>query len=294
MKKLLILCLTCFLLMGCSSSNTTKVEDADAVIIQIGNRKITKQTLYETMVYNYGASATYARSRELVLADKVSFTDENESDMLARFEELKESFGSDFELYVMIYGYANEQDYYERAFVPSYKQQLLSKLYVEENLNSFIFDLQPIKVNFIYLKSDEILANELLNELNNGISFEELSEEYGHVAEIDIKLNALLYKDMNNDVTAYTPIHNFVATSDEIEGNSGLQYDILTDGYFIVEVLSRDVETFQDEFTDLLSGSNTEILTSAYKHYLAKGNFMIYDPVIHGLFLESYPDFLPK
>ena len=294
MKKQFLLLLTCLLLVGCSTNKATSVSDKDAIVFQIGDKKITRSTLYQTMLYNNGANTVMTKIRDILLEEKIQFTEEDHAEMLADFEQLKSDFGDSFTLLVTSYGFKDEQDYYENAFVPSYRAKMLSELYIMENITKISFDLKPVKVNYAFVMQNEELAYEIAQKLNDGMSFEELALEYQNVDNLDIKLNTLFYKNMGNDSSAYEPVYTYASSVSEIGPYYNVEYDFVTDSHFVYELLANDIETFQDEFIDYYAKTDTAVFSEAFKYFLKEGKFTIFDKMLYDTFLELYADYLSQ
>ena len=294
MKKLFVVLLAVLLLTGCSGNKTTSPTDGNSIVIKIGDKEITKNALYETMLYNYGTNMVFLEATEMVLAQRAIFTEEDTKKMEEDFAQLKETYGEEFAFWILYYGYASEEDYYEKAFMPSYRQKILADIYIRENLNTIAFEYQPYKVNYAFVMQDEELANEIATALQNGASFEELSVSYSDEVAVDIKVGALLYKGMNYSATAYEPIYAFATTEKNVGSYYNVEYDSLTDAYYVVEIIANNVEEFEEDFIDALATSDSNILSKAIKHYFALDNFTIYDKWIYDSFVDIYGDYLGK
>jgi hypothetical protein len=294
MKKLFVALLTVLLLAGCSGNKTTSPSDENSIVLKIGDKEITKKILYETMLYNYGTNTVFLEATEMVLAQRAILTDEDTAKMEEDFAQLKETYGEDFNFWLLYYGYVSEEDYYENAFVPSYRQKVLADIYIRENLSAVAFDYQPYKVNYAFIMQNEELANEIAAALQGGATFEELSVTYANEVAVDIKVGALLYKEMNYNATAYEAIYAFAATEKNVGTYYDVEYDSLTDAYYVVEIVASNVEDFEDDFVDSLSSSDSNILSKAVKYYFAQDKFTIYDKWIYDTFVEVYGDYLGK
>jgi len=294
MKKLFVALLTVLLLAGCSGNKTTSPSDENSIVLKIGDKEITKKVLYETMLYNYGTNTVFLEATEMVLAQRAILTDEDTAKMEEDFAQLKETYGEDFYFWLLYYGYASEEEYYENAFVPSYRQKVLADIYIRENLSAVAFEYQPYKVNYAFIMQNEELANEIAAALQGGATFEELSVTYADEIAVDIKVGALLYNEMNYNATAYDAIYAFAATEKNVGTYYDVEYDSLTDAYYVVEIVASNVEDFEDDFVNSLSSSDSKILSKAIKHYFTQDKFTIYDKWIYDTFVEVYGDYLGK
>lgn len=174
MKKILIsgTIATALLLGACNSKDASSeyVVTSDA-----GN--ITKEEYYEQLVEQDNGNLLQQLILEMVLSEKYT-VDKKEVD--ERLDELKEQYDENFEMILMQQGYADEEDFKEALEMSMlYEKAIYEGVEVsdEEIEDAYERMKEEIKARHI-LVSNEELALEVKEKLDEGEDFEELVSEY--------------------------------------------------------------------------------------------------------------------
>ena len=134
MKKLGVLLICGLLLAGCSSPKfTSQVTDGSKTIVSNEKIKITKQEYYEYLLETYGSDQVLDEALKYISEKEV--TDQKEIDKLVKERSKTYAQYSEGGLgeYAKSMGYKDEKEYQEQVIVPSVKQELLRKKYINEH-----------------------------------------------------------------------------------------------------------------------------------------------------------------
>ena len=155
MKKLLMLLLCGGLLAACSSNYSVKVSDSDKVIVSGSELNITKQDYFDYLLKTSGANEVLDEVL-LSIADK-ELTDQKAIDKQVKEEEKTYEQYADggLDKYAKSLGYSSKDDFVNEKIVPVVKLNMLTKKYIEENLETMIsyYQVVSFKIIFVYKES---------------------------------------------------------------------------------------------------------------------------------------------
>ena len=249
MKKLSLILITLLLLTACSNNHYSKVSDGDEVIFTGPNITYTKANLYEDMklndITNYLNNDLILKLSELEGIDMAAIEEKAQ----AQVDEVVEA-GQE---YYINYYYGSVENYLAQM-IPYYAGLELAKSDIEKNLTMHEVDYNPFKAQIIYF-DDEVLANATVEEMSKGKELIEAAALNGYEDIIETKIYTLnddlpteVLDYVNNSKAGDYGLVQVATTITDADGNS-----VINPRYYIVNLISKDVNDFKDEFIELVS-----------------------------------------
>lgn len=298
MKKLIsLLCVAMiFMVSGCSDASAD-ISDGNTMIMQVGSEKITKEDIYSITKLNSAATATMTKMTQLILDKEVPVTDAITKKAKEKLEKSKELYGSSFEETIKNYGYADEEDYYNKTALLTVRKQELAKLYITEQDTLSTFT--PIKARVLSFESKDDADDALYYMNDEDYSYDDIVDDY---AEDDSKYDGsttVFHSDSGLPATLWEKITN---TTDKGLINEVLSADIdsqnadgstsTTTSYYIVEIIDTTLDNYKDDALDAIASTSSTIVDEAFVSYLGKYEFKIWDIDVYNGIKETKPDYL--
>ena len=251
MKKILLVSITLLLLCGCSGgSHDSFVSEADTVIFaRPDGSSYTKGDLYESMKQNdisvYLSNDIVTRLAGFEGIDMDAIREEAETDAQAAIDAGQE--------YYLIYYYGSVENYIEEM-IPYKALNGLCKQAVEKDFNTYVNDYHPYKAEIVYFDDMEAAEN-VLSDVEKGSTFAYACTANGYTGAVE----ETVYTDNDSDLPL--EVKDYVLNSEaglsgiiqssttitDADGNS-----VINPRYYLVNLVSRDVEEFRDEFVDIV------------------------------------------
>ena len=281
MKKTLtkaLLVLTTLSLVGCGSSANVSFANEELVS---GAVSVTKGQLFEDFKKQDGAKTYVLQEILEVLAEKEGFDiDEIKADAQEQIDQIKETSPT----YVEYYGEETLLKYY---IASEYEEKLFNQ-YIEINFDELVSENPSFYANIATFSSEEE-ANTALESINAGTDFAEAC------AAVDSTISADAEVYMDDDENLPVEVKEFVNSTDSglsdviVASSSTTTTDgttIVTNTYYLINLISKNVEDYKDEFVSYMS-SEIESAT-VYNYYFEKYNVQIYDQDIYEALSEVY------
>ncbi|MBQ1477375.1 MAG: hypothetical protein IIZ33_04450 [Erysipelotrichaceae bacterium] len=284
MKKVLVILLSLLLLAGCSASDGyAHASNESDVIFTAGKTKYTKGDLFYTLrSYDYSSIVMNDMIYSIMEAEGVDMT------------EYEESADSTMEMYRQIYGLENFDSYggddaFKKALIVEHHLEHEKEEMIDEKLDTYLEEDSPVqaKVAWFDVKED---AEAVLKEIEEGATIEMASLAHGFNGQI----SATVYLDSDstlplqvkeylagNTETGMAPVIIAMTTTTDAEGNS-----VETPRYYVIEVLSRDVNDFKEDYYALKSEAieNNDV----FKRLLEGHEIHFYDQGTLDLMKKTY------
>lgn len=280
MKKLLVVLNCLFILTACGKAHYSTVSDGDSVIFsKPDGSSYTKQDLYETMKNNDITDILtiniVSKLAELEGIDIDSIKSEVGESINSLVESGYESF---------ITSYYGSIENYTNSSVANRALNALSENQIENNFDKYVEEYSPYKAEIVYF-DDKDLAQAVLDAVNNNENtFEYACTENGYDGEV----TETLYTDSDDDLpvevkdyvlnaenTGLSGLIEVTTTITDSDGNS-----TVTSRYYIVNLISKNVEDFKDEFISTVASdidSDTTINTLLEKYGLEAHDQRVYE-----------------
>ena len=279
MKKVITLLFALLLLVGCSSKGYSKLSDGSEVIFTgPNNESFTKNDLYESLKI----SSVDAVENDIL--DKIAESEELDlTDVEAEADELVEMYQQlGYETYIIQYYGSIEA--FKKYYISSGILTLLTNRYVEENYEIFKASDKPVKMKMASFETEEI-ANKVIEEVNNGSTFEMACANNGYASEVSEAIYLDSDSDLDYNVKDYLNSTDTTGLSTVIESDS----DDDTHVYYVLDITDRDVDNFKDEYiTEKVADCDSDDV----KNYMFnKHDIEFYDQDIYELMKSEYEVF---
>ncbi len=279
MKKVITLLFALLLLVGCSSKGYSKLSDGSEVIFTgPNNESFTKNDLYESLKI----SSVDAVENDIL--DKIAESEELDlTDVEAEADELVEMYQQlGYETYIIQYYGSIEA--FKKYYISSGILTLLTNRYVEENYEIFKASDKPVKMKMASFETEEI-ANKVIEEVNNGSTFEMACANNGYTSEVSEAIYLDSDSDLDYNVKDYLNSTDTTGLSTVIESDS----DDDTHVYYVLDITDRDVDNFKDEYiTEKVADCDSDDV----KNYMFnKHDIEFYDQDIYELMKSEYEVF---
>ena len=279
MKKVITLLFTLLLLVGCSSKGYSKLSDGSEVIFTgPNNESFTKNDLYESLKISSVDAVENDILDKIAESEELDLTDvETEADGLV---EMYQQLG--YETYIIQYYGSIEA--FRKYYISSGILTLLTNRYVEENYEIFKASDKPVKMKMASFETEEI-ANKVIEEVNNGSTFEMACANNGYTSEVSEAIYLDSDSDLDYNVKDYLNSTDTTGLSTVIESDS----DDDTHVYYVLDITDRDVDNFKDEYiTEKVADCDSDDV----KNYMFnKHDIEFYDQDIYELMKSEYEVF---
>lgn len=277
MKKIITILFSLLILVGCTQKGYSQLSNGDDVIFKGDDIEYKKSDLYKSLKI----------SSDYIIEDDVLRKIATKLDV--DIDALGNEADSELEMY---------QSYYDEATLMAYKEQLisdkiltkLSEIYLNENYTDFVSEDKPIKMQMASF-SDESTANQFINDVNAGTDFQTAATNNGYQGDSSMKIYfdsdsiALNVKSYINS-TATNGLSTIIvetSSSTDADGNT-----TETNTYYVVNIESRDVNEFVDEYK---SAKLDKLGIDAVKEYMfSKYDVKFYDQDLYEIMYAKYED----
>ncbi|MGM9961249.1 MAG: hypothetical protein ACI32F_08090 [Allobaculum sp.] len=289
MKKPLAALLAGLMLAGCSGTAATTVTDGSETLMTIGDKTYTFNDEYQCLKdSSAGASAVIFLANQPIYDAEVGRTDEILEEAQKRLEDYSSSEG--FEEQIKSIGFADNQDYLERALIPSVQSSYLFEKYLTDNKDAIIEEYDPVLVSIIETDSEDN-ANKALQALKDGQDAGKVSAQY---ASEDATYKGTEQIILATDTTLPTTLLNAILDA----GKDGVLDQVFTNDtstddkiYYVANVVSTDYDANLSKIKSALM-SNQTVQTEMQIYYFKKYDFEVHDQAVYDYYKGMNPEYL--
>lgn len=284
MKKLLVIFVSLLILCSCSDKNHySYLSDGDEVIFEGTNYQYTKNNLYKTLKITSEQNVIYhilVNIADLYDIDKDAVTQEVE-DMINAYIEMG--------LESSIISYYGSIDAYRDLMYESALISKLAEIYVDENFDSLVEEQKPVQMQLATFDTIED-AQATIDAVNSGSTFDmaAINNNSTSTPETSIYRDTdsdlvLEVKDYLNstDTTGLSTIITRTVESSDADGNT-----TETNTYYLVNIISRNAEDFEDDLKSLIS-SEVELETIE-NYFFTKHKIEFYDQDLYEMLSSEF------
>lgn len=285
MKKIIVILFALLLLAGCSNANHySSLSDGDEVIFSGPNMTYTKNDLYKSLkVSSEDAIASDIIDKIALKLDGIDMESINK-----QADELIETYQSlGYESYIISsYG---SLDAYRKSYVSTLLLSELSKAYVNEKFDELSAEKKPVKMQLASFANEDD-AKKCIEDVNNGSTFDmaAVNNNAANAPQSAVYTDddtSLVYevKDYLNstDTTGVSTIIVSTSSTQDVNGNINEN-----NTYYVLNVESRNVADFKDEFVDLLA--TTVSSDDVRNYFLSSHEIEFFDQDLYKIMTEAF------
>lgn len=286
MKKVLLVLVCLLALTACGSDHYSSVSDGSEVIYKTSDGKLfTKENLYESMKNNDVTDLL-----KIDLIKKLANYEGIDMDEIVNSVEEQTNGMVDAGYETFITSYYGTVENYKKSYIANEALNRLIKAEVEANFETYKEDYNPYKAEIVKFDTKEA-AQAVIDAVNNSENtFEYACTNNGYSDEVSEKL----YSDKDNDLPAEVKEYVLNAKENGLSGvievttaiNDSEGNSSLNNTYYLVNLTSKNVEDFHDEFVSKVVEDIDK--DTVINKLLEKYNLEVHDQRIYELLKAQY------
>lgn len=252
MKKIIIVLLSLLVLCGCSNSNLSHVSNGEEVLYEGPDGiSFTKEDLYQ-YEKKFDIKSAIASSLIAKLAQKEGVDIDSIQKKAEEYIDgmIEQGYG-DFVTY-----YYGSRDAYIKDSVNYEAKQSLLKNYVNFDFDKYLDEYAPFKASIVYFSDEESANNALAYLAENESTFAYACTQAGYAAEVSETIYTNSNTEIPSEVRTWindhsegtSPVIKVTTVTNDSNGNSNS-----VDRFYLVNMVSKDINTFKDEFVSLMT-----------------------------------------
>ena len=284
MKKLFVILLAAFMLVGCYDK-TTKISDPKTVLVTLDNKTITKGDIYDVMgkVEPYPAVVALTLSKKMILAKEVGITAEITAAATTALNAFLEKNKADVAKAIKDAGYKTQEDIYNNKFVVEAQADALVSKYLTDTFTTIVSTYKPVKARLMEIekKTDADLA---LAAIKNGESFDAVAKKYANDSYVSDSKIYYTGSDLPELVATFLQAAHVPTLSDVMEDTDNKLF-------YIVQVNVADANSIKEEIITTFT-KDANFIELGLMGYYTSNKFKIYDRTLYDMIGTNYPDYI--
>ncbi len=284
MKKLLIIVLAAFMLVGCYDK-TTKISDPKTVLVTLDNKTITKGDIYDVMgkVEPYPAVVALTLSKRMILAKEVGTTAAITAAATTALNAFLEKNKADVAKAIKDAGYKDQTDIFNNKFIVEAQADALVSKYLTDTFTTIVSTYKPVKARLMEIekKTDADLA---LKAIKDGESFDAVAKKYANDSYVSDSKIYYTGSDLPELVATFLKAAMVPTLSDVMEDTDNKLF-------YIVQVNVADANSIKDEIITTFTKDATFVELGLMGYYTSN-KFKIYDRTLYDMIGINYPDYI--
>jgi len=284
MKKLLVLIIASFLLVGCYDK-TTSISDKDTVLISLDGKNITKGDIYNVMgkVEPYPAVVALTITKKMILAKEIGITPAVTAAADAALATFLEANKADLQKGLDDAGFKTQEELYNEKLIIEAQSDILVSQYLDTTFATIISTYKPIKARVMEIEK-KVDADAALAAIKGGASFATVADKYGndkYNSDLKVYYSA---SDLPDLVLTFLKQATLPTLSEVIA-------DTTNDLYYVVQVSVADGNAMKEEVISTFK-KDALFIQMAIMGYYESEKFKIYDRTIYDMIQKNYPDYI--
>ncbi|MBR5755288.1 MAG: membrane lipoprotein lipid attachment site-containing protein [Erysipelotrichaceae bacterium] len=284
MKKIIAILFTLIMLAACSGTNSySSLSDGDEVIFSGPGVTYTKNDLYKSLK----VASTDAVVDDIVKNIAMTYDLDYDAIEAEAQSAIDGYIEGGYESYII--AYYGSVEAFKELYISDLLIGKLANIYVEDNFDSMTENDAPVKMQMASFK-DIAEAEQCIEDMNNGTTFDTAALNNNSQSSPEAKIYTDTDSSLVYEVKEYLNSHDSLGVSDIITYTvtstdaDGQQQEDNT--YYLLNVISRDVNEFKDEYVEL-AASSVEADT-LYSYLFNKHDIQFYDQDLYELVTKEY------
>lgn len=273
MKKIVLLTLIAILCISCTSSaNNTNVSFENEVLFKVGDKEVTKGSIYKMMTYDQNMPyLVVSLAQTNLINELVPTTDDLTKKAQAEVDKAKKELGQNFAKFLKENRRQTEKEFFDNLLENAKQEKYLTDT-ITASKEKLLNEFKPVKLSYLVYDKEED-AKKALELLKNGTKNSDISKKI----PLSSKANSLLADSIVNT----KDVPSILIEKDLSNGvKDKVYHDTKNNLFYIVNWIQSDYKKLENEFVNFAI-SNKEIATKIMSDAMKANKFEVYEQAIY-------------